>query len=154
MNKSGQYSQRVSETHITMALESKPAGTVLGEIVRFIVVGTVGFLVDAGLLTLAMRSGWTIFPARLLSFALAVTCTWFLNRTWTFARAQTRSASREYSYYLLTQVVGAAINLTVFFVLVAKVTWLIEWPVIPLAIGAGVSLCFTFIMSKRLVFAR
>ena len=47
-----------------------------GEAWRFGLIGSVGFAVDAGVLTWLVRvHGWGLYEARALSFALAVTVT-------------------------------------------------------------------------------
>ena len=52
---------------------------------KFLVVGGIGFLVDAGVLTLAVRHlGASVYAARALSFSVAVLATWLLNRTYVF----------------------------------------------------------------------
>lgn len=122
------------------------------EFVRFIFVGGAGFCVDAGVLTLMTFRGWDVVPARGLSFALAVSVTWLLNRIWTFRRTAGRSKGREYALYVLTQTAGALINLGIFFLLVALSPSLSEWPFIPLAIGAVAALGFNFVVSKRWIF--
>ncbi len=54
----------------------------------FAVVGAVGFLVDAGVLTALVNGlGANPYAARAVSFPAAVTATWWLNRRWTFAPA-------------------------------------------------------------------
>jgi putative flippase GtrA len=61
-------------------------------ILFFGVVGTVGFVVDAFLLTvLTVNYGLDVLPARAVSFACATFITWILNRSLTFSR----QASRE-----------------------------------------------------------
>lgn len=119
---------------------------------RFLLVGGVGFCVDGGLLTVLMQSRWEIISARSLSFLSAVTCTWLLNRFWTFELDRRIGVRREYGAYIATQVVGALINLTVFFALIEIHPLLQNTPLIPLAFGAVVSLAFNYTVSKRYVF--
>ena len=105
---------------------------------KFIAVGGVGFLVDAGVLTLAVRAfGASIYPARALSFSVAVFATWLLNRTFVFDNAG-RGAPivGEYSRYLVTQVIAAFCNLAVFAALIEVLPRLAATPVVPLAAGA------------------
>jgi putative flippase GtrA/SAM-dependent methyltransferase len=119
---------------------------------RFGAIGALGFLVDAGLLTLLVNGySWGHYRARLLSFAAAASATWYANRRHTF-RA-TDNARTEYTRYLAVQVVGAAINLAVYVALIEAIPPLARFPAVPLAIGAGVALMFNFVAAKRLVFA-
>lgn len=121
---------------------------------RFVVVGGLGFCVDGGLLTLLMKDGWDVIPARCCSFLFAVSATWLLNRLWTFSSGKLISIRREYTYYFGTQVLGAVINLSIFFVLIELYPTLRDTPLIPLAFGATVSLAFNYVVSKRIVFKR
>jgi putative flippase GtrA len=119
---------------------------------RFVVVGGLGFCVDGGLLTILMVYGWDVIPARCCSFFLAVSATWILNRFWTFDSVKRISFLMEYAYYFGTQVLGAAINLSIFFVLIWTYPLLRDTPLIPLAFGATVSLGFNYFVSKLFVF--
>lgn len=119
---------------------------------RFALVGALGFAVDASVLTLLVSGfGWHHYAARAVSFLLAVTCTWYCNRRWVFESIADRR--QEYGNYFAVQVVGAAINLTVYVLAVEAFTALAEVPVVPLAIGAAVALAFNFLASRHWVFA-
>lgn len=120
----------------------------------FVLVGGVGFLVDAGILTVLMTGyGFDPYMARAVSFTIAVTTTWYLNRRWVFDRQNVRLNSREYLSYVTVQVIGALLNLLVFVAAIELVESLRNIPVIPLAFGAGVALLFNFGASSRFVFA-
>lgn len=122
------------------------------ELARFAVVGAVGFAVDAGVLQLLVAAAaWSPFAARALSFPVALTSTFILNRIWTFQGLR-MSTARAYGAYGAIQLVGALINLLVFSICVLLAPSLYERPVIALAIGAGVAMLFNFYTSKRLVF--
>ena len=105
---------------------------------KFMVVGGIGFLVDAGVLVVAVRYLTpSVYAARALSFTVAVFATWLLNRTFVFATGQDeRPIAGEYARYLTTQVIGALSNLLVFFMLIEALPILQSSPVIPLAAGA------------------
>ena len=105
---------------------------------RFIVVGCIGFAVDAGVLVLALRHLTpSIYAARTLSFTTAVFVTWLCNRTFVFSAADAGlRLVAEYGRYLTTQVTGAIANLLVFVALIELVPRLAATPVVPLAFGA------------------
>ncbi|MEO8536319.1 MAG: GtrA family protein [Betaproteobacteria bacterium] len=106
-------------------------------LLRFALVGAVGFVVDAGVLTAMLGSVTpSVYAARAVSFSVAVLVTWLLNRRFVFGPTQRQHAGAEYLRYLVTQVIGALTNLAVFFTLVAAFPVLTGRPVVPLAAGA------------------
>ncbi|WP_342618753.1 GtrA family protein [Rhodoferax sp. GW822-FHT02A01] len=119
---------------------------------RFVVVGGVGFGVDAGVMMGLLRLGAPLLAARLASFGLAVTVTWTLNRAWTFSHPQPRRARRAYIEYLAGQTMGAGINFSVFFLALACWTDLKQYPLVPLALASGVAMVFNFLVARHLVF--
>ena len=121
----------------------------------FVLVGAIGFLIDAAILTALMKGlGFGPYGARAVSFTIAVTATWYMNRRWVFERNAVRMTSREYTSYIAVQVIGALINLSVFAAVIEFVPDLVEMPVIPLAVGAAVALVFNFGASSRFVFSQ
>jgi putative flippase GtrA len=129
------------------------AGERVTNLPGFALVGAVGFLVDASILTALMTGlGFGAYAARAVSFTSAVTVTWYLNRRWVFDRSDVPMSRREYSSYLLVQIIGAMINLGIFVLVIELVPKLKSVPVIPLAIGAGAALLFNFAASSRFVF--
>ncbi len=127
---------------------------VLRRLPGFAIVGAIGFLVDAGILTALVTSfGVGHYVARAISFTVAVTATWYMNRRWVFEQVTAHRSSREYTAYLVVQVIGAAINLSIYVAVIELVPKLAETPVIPLALGAAVALLFNFGASSRFVFA-
>ena len=114
-----------------------------------------GFIVDGGVLTWLMLSGWEPLQSRLLSFLAAVTSTWMLNRVWTFQPTHGANLMRqEYVRYFGMQTVGACINLGIFLLLLQWIPALERIPVIPLTLGAAAALAFNYTASSRLVFRR
>ena len=142
--------QRLPET------QSSPVWSVsvLRHLPGFVLVGAIGFLVDAGILT-ALVTGFGAGPyaARAISFTAAVTATWYMNRRWVFEQVTAHKTSREYTAYLVVQVIGAVINLSVYVAVIELVPRLAKTPVVPLALGAAVALLFNFSASSRFVFA-
>lgn len=124
------------------------------ELLRFGAVGLVGFAIDAAVLTwLVTVQDWGLVEARVLSFALAVTATWYLNRRLTFRHRASARRGREYGRYFAVQTVGAAINLGVYVLVVAVLPALAEAPALPLAVGSGTAMVFNFLASRHFAFA-
>ncbi len=120
---------------------------------RFIIVGAIGFLVDAGILTILHSVfEFSLLHARLCSFAAAVTVTWYLNRQHTFFDRKDTRVVHEWGRYAVVNSIGALLNLGIFLWLVYRFTALASWPIIPLAIAASIALVFNFFASRHLVF--
>ena len=121
--------------------------------VAFGCVGVVGFMVDAILLT-AMISylGWGVYSARLVSGTAAILTTWLLNRHWTFRDRASDNKIRESSTYIAINCCGAAINFSVYGFGVYLSSTLMEYPVLPAAMGAITAMLFNFTASKRYAF--
>jgi putative flippase GtrA len=115
-------------------------------------VGGLGFVVDAAILSLLVHvGGWPHYAARAVSFATAVTVTWYCNRHWVFSR--TADSAREYGTYFGVQAVGAVINLGTYALVIALVPPLAGLPIVPLAAGAALAVLFNYSAASRWVFA-
>jgi putative flippase GtrA len=134
---------------------SEAASKQPGRLVSFAVVGGIGFLVDAAVLTLMVNGlGWGPYSARLLSFAVAVTVTWYLNRRWTFASHASVRKKAEYARYFTVQSAGALLNLGIYGLCLETYPLMAAYPVLALAIGSAVALFFNFFAAKYLVFTQ
>jgi putative flippase GtrA len=117
-----------------------------------VAVGALGFAIDAGILTLLVNgAGWGHYAARLASFTVAVTCTWYCARRWVFR--SNADARREYHAFFATQATGAALNWAVYASLIENDPALARWPVVPLAAGAIVAFAFNYLAMRVFVFA-
>ena len=117
--------------------------------VSFAMIGAIGFLVDGGVLTV-LNSAFELdlFRSRLVSFSVAVTVTWALNRRQTFADRKDRRAAREWGRYVIANGLGALLNMAIFFWLVQHYAWAAGQPIVPLAIASTIALSFNFFASK------
>ncbi|MCM6778492.1 GtrA family protein [Nocardia sp. CDC159] len=83
----------------------------------FLVVGAIGFLVDAGTYNLLVFAGGegplfhAPLPAKIIAIAVATVVTYFGNKWWTFAHKKGGSAAREYLLYAVFNVVAIALQL-------------------------------------------
>ncbi|SRR5579885_1031685 len=123
-------------------------------VLRYLVVGALGFLVDGGVLTVEVH-GFGLDPilARGPSFLAAVTVTWLANRTHTFAGLRRHSAAAEYRRYVTTQTLGAMVNLAVYALALGVSAWCARVPVAGLALGSAVGLTVNYALARRYVFA-
>jgi putative flippase GtrA len=120
---------------------------------KFGVVGTVGFLVDnAFVYTAHFGFGVGLILAGILSFFVAGTCNWILNRMWTFRGASKGRIHYEWLRYLATNAAGFVLNRGVYVALIATSTPCRLHPVLALAAGSIAGLGVNFVMSRRIVF--
>jgi putative flippase GtrA len=120
---------------------------------RFGLIGTAGFVVDSTALALAMRLlGLDHYSGRLVSWLVAATFTWAMNRRFTFADAGPRL--RQWLRFLAANAVGGAVNYAVYAALVAFTTTVKATPTLGVAAGAIAGLFFNFAASKWVVFRR
>jgi putative flippase GtrA len=129
------------------------SGLLDASLLRFIVVGSIGFAVDGGVLTLlASGFGLSPFVARCASFPVALTATWLLNRTWTFAGGTDIAPMRQYGVYTLIQLAGLSVNFAVFTLLIIWLPVFERWPLAALAVGSGLSMGLTYLLSRYVAF--
>lgn len=124
----------------------------LGEVFRFGVVGVVGFVVDASVLTLGIRAGTGPWVGRLLSYLVAATTTYCLNRAWTFRAADRSRPMRGWGVFLIVNLLGFACNYGAYAALIAGVPLVREFPILGVATGALAGMVGNFLLSKRYVF--
>ncbi|WP_287805192.1 GtrA family protein [Diaphorobacter sp.] len=129
----------------------------LRQFIWFAVAGTIGFVVDVGLLyATAEFLGW--YGARIFSFAGAVTATWFINRHLTFRttrydkkKCTDKSLIKEYFKYILSMLGGALINYSAYALILSnhqnKTT-----PLLGVAAGSIAGLFVNFFLAKYYVF--
>jgi putative flippase GtrA len=87
-----------------------------------------------------------------VSFPLAVTATWWLNRRYAF-RGTGRSNRRvEYAAYWAIQLAGAVVNFAIFGLCLHVAPALAAFPFVPVAIGGLAAMLFNFIVAKRTVY--
>ena len=108
---------------------------------RFCAVGAAGFVADAGVLALLVH-GLRLDPiaARVVSFAVAVTLTFELNRAWAFGRADKRRRIEAFAAYLGVQGLGFACNLAVYTALFLVLPPPLNAPILCLGLAAMVGL--------------
>jgi len=115
---------------------------------RFCGVGSIGFITDGGLLQAGiMLFGWGPLIARIPSFLTAVLVTWYLNRNYTF-RTPEKSFRESFPVYISTNAVGLAINFGTYSAGVLLSPFMAQYPLIPLAIGAGLAMFFNYLAAR------
>ena len=108
---------------------------------RFCVVGVVGFIVDAGVLAVAVYVfSVNAIPARALSFSCAVVVTWWLNRSWAFEVRSNSSLVQELMTYVAVQGLGLFANFATYTSLVLYAPHPISEPLVSLMVASIVAL--------------
>jgi putative flippase GtrA len=127
-----------------------------GQMLRFGIVGGIGFLVDAGVLYAMLTLGLGPYSGRVVSFLAAATTTFILNRSFTFRRdslSDTHPAG-EWLVYLGLMVIGGLVNYGTYAAAVALSEPVHRYPVIGVALGSVAGMAINFWTSKTMVFER
>lgn len=125
----------------------------LAEFVQFGVVGASGFMVDI-LLYLGLQSlaGASHVTARALAFWGAASWNWAWNRVLTFSLRQKTRKRIQWPAFLLTSLLGFAINVGSYYVLTQYVPFFETHKVLALAAGVLLGFGFNFVTARLLVF--
>lgn len=120
---------------------------------RFGLVGIGGLGVDVATLYAAMGGfGLGAVPARVVSFFVAATFTWWMNRRYTFKRSG-KSLLSEWGTFLLANAFGGLVNFGVYTAVVMQgfpYAWL---PALATGAGSLSGMFFNYTASRRFVFA-
>lgn len=117
--------------------------------VRFVIVGTLGFLTDAGLLWLATEKvGLDPYSGRLISFLCALLVTWLLNSTFTFKSAH-KPGKRQFGAYAAVQLSSFGLNYAIY----SAIVWLdAAMPIPALIIASLIAMFYSFTAMNIWVF--
>lgn len=132
------------------ALSGLRATMMRSQLLRFALVGCVGFVTDAGV-TLLLHSevGLGEAVSRVLGFIVAATATWWLNHQFTF---QVEGSASSWLRYVVITSLGAAINITCYLGVVHLMGTQPLDLLAGVAVGSIVALGFNFWVSRRWVF--
>ena len=122
------------------------------QIVRFAIAGVLGFIVDAGVLWIALRLGLGYFAGRTVSFLAAVWTTWQVNRRFTFSERSGGSVWHEWWRYLSAMSVGGCVNYAAYSVVVLTQPRTALLPFIGVAAGSIAGLFVNFVSARWWVF--
>jgi putative flippase GtrA len=135
---------------------------------KFVIVGGVNTGIDFAVLNVLMyltgiNSGASLFFLNCVSFTVAVTNSYFMNRRWTFKEAaasiEDKSAPVQFSQFFMVSVVGALINSSI---IVGVTTYVAApfglgpqlWANVGKLFATGVSLVWNFVGYKFVVFKK
>ena len=120
---------------------------------RFAGIGVIAFLMDVivfqGVLWV---SGTSVYLARIVSFVIATTAAWWLNRTFTFRDTTATRPELEWARFFAANLVGGSVNYAAFVLAIAMVPLAAAHPVLALAFGSVCGVAFNFTAYQRYVF--
>lgn len=119
-------------------------------LLRFLFVGGLGLCTDACTLY-ALRGVIGLIPAKIISYLIAYSVTWILNRIFTFHSNNPRRVQEWFKYTILYSLTGV-LHVMLFALLVKNNSYLHNYPIIALLITAALMSVINFAMSKKVVF--
>lgn len=125
---------------------------ILGQFLRFGVVGTAGFLMDAAVLYLMLALGLGPYAGRVVSYLAAASLTFALNRAWTFRSAARAPVARQWGAFVALNLLGFAANYGTYAALIAGSATVAAHPVLGVAAGSVAGMFINFAVSRRFVF--
>lgn len=125
------------------------------QVLRYLAVGGVGFLVDAIGMEGFILLGFKVHLARVMSMLLAIASTYLLHRYFTFrGAAAPKSAGSQFTAFGAIQIAAAILNYAIF----SRVLYALPEPVgtigrlFALSLGVAAGLCFNYLLLQKVVF--
>lgn len=120
---------------------------------KFAITGGIGFIVDASVFLICHELiHLDNVTSRIISFGLAISVTWLINRNWAFRHRRTTNALSEYGRYTASQTLGAAINFGVYIAAISMSLWFKQHPLAALTLGSLATVLFNYISAHRFIF--
>jgi len=124
----------------------------MNRFIKFCIVGGLAFILDAGILTLAIKFGLSPISGRGISFMVATFFTWICNRTFTFRVAKSDSLFKELLRYLGVNILAFSINWLVYIFAINTLTIMYQIPALALIPATAVSMLFNYCGMKKYAF--
>lgn len=124
------------------------------DITLFAIGGVLGLVIDATVVqALVGLQHWNAYLARVVSFLLAATFTWWWNRRHTFAgRSSGRRAHAEWLHWLVLMSAGAVVNYGVYALCLQLFPAWHRWPALAAAVGSAVAALVNFSAARGVLF--
>ena len=120
---------------------------------KFSGIGIVSFSIDVIVFQAALSlAGMSPYVARVVSFVVATSAAWFLNRTFTFYDAHSGRPDLQWVRFFAANLVGGSVNYAVFVLTIATLAIAAAHPVLALAAGSVSGVFFNFTAYRRYVF--
>lgn len=118
--------------------------------VRFGIIGALGFAADA-IALYALRADLGLMTAKVVSYIIAVTVTWVLNRTFTF-QSHDPKRMQQWLKYAVVYCATGGLHLIVFAYLINRYTIMHDQPIYALFITAAINALINFFVVQRVAF--
>lgn len=124
------------------------------DITLFAIGGVLGLIIDAAVVqALVGLQHWNVYLARVVSFLLAATFTWWWNRRHTFAgRSSGRRAHAEWLHWLVLMSAGAVVNYGVYALCLQLFPAWHRWPALAAAVGSAVAALVNYSAARGMLF--
>jgi putative flippase GtrA len=129
-----------------------PALALPARFVRFAAVGGFAGVVDMVVVQVLFAAGFGLYLSRAISYLVAATVAWRLNRHFSFDGRRSHSQVREWGRYLVANLWGGLLNYGVYALLVSNIDVFAHYPFLAVAVGSAAGLALNFAMSSRFVF--
>ncbi len=134
----------------------QPKRTETGRLLRFLMVGAGGTLVDFGILTLLKSViGLPTLPANLVSFSAGILNNFTFNRLWTYADSRGKHPLAQLGQFALVSVIGLLLNTSIVLLLETPLNALFgaAWGYLPAKVVAtGVVVLWNFSANRYWTF--
>jgi len=87
------------------------------QLVKFLIVGASGTLIDYLLLILLKSFNWQTLIANTVSFSAGLVNNYYWNSHWTFSERSRKSSLKQFSQFAIISLVGLALNTAIVLVL-------------------------------------
>jgi putative flippase GtrA len=144
----------VREQSLAAKLEALRTTFLRNDAVRFVMVGSLGFAIDAAILAgLVHGAHWSPFLSRAVAMTTAVLCTWLIHRHWTFASGRARPPILQSLLYATFQATSLSVNYGIFSALVLTGGLWRSYPVLAAAVGSLIAAVLSYVLAKWVAFA-
>jgi len=94
------------------------------QMVRYGIVGTIGAVIDFGLLNLlVLYLDWNVYLAATVGFTVAASSNYVLNLKWTFRDSPSKHRLVQYGQFILVALLGLMINNGTMYILIENFDW-------------------------------
>jgi len=94
------------------------------QMVRYGIVGTIGAVIDFGLLNLlVLYLDWNVYLAATVGFTAAASSNYVLNLNWTFRDSPSKHRLVQYGQFILVALLGLMINNGTMYILIENFGW-------------------------------